>query len=51
MFEINLQYISIYYSVEEYLVLKAHQCYIIRLHVFAFAVVKLAQTYSERKRY
>jgi hypothetical protein len=39
MFGNHLQYVSIYYSVEEYLVLKAHQCYTIRLSVFVFPLL------------
>lgn len=41
MFGNHLQYVSIYYSVEEYLLLKAHQCYTIRLSVFVFHVFSL----------
>jgi hypothetical protein len=53
MFGNYLQHFYMYYSVEECLVLKAHQCYTARLRVFLFSVVELftASNNPKRKRY
>jgi len=41
MFENHLQYISIYYSVEEHVLIKAHQSYTFRRRVLTFSIVEV----------